>query len=77
MGAEAVARRVLSRGTPLAYLARPAVVNGAAGLVVAAGERLVAVLGFTVVEVESPRSTSSSIPRSCRVWLSAGRARGR
>jgi len=47
-GAVAVARRVLSRGTPLASLARPAIVNGTAGLVVAPGGRTFAVVGFTV-----------------------------
>jgi ketosteroid isomerase-like protein len=47
-GAAAVARRVLSRGTPLASLARPAIVNGTAGLLVAPGDRAFAVVGFTV-----------------------------
>jgi RNA polymerase sigma-70 factor (ECF subfamily) len=47
-GAEAVARRVLAQGRPLAGLARPALVNGAAGLLVAKGERPLAVLGFTI-----------------------------
>jgi RNA polymerase sigma-70 factor, ECF subfamily len=45
-GAENVARRVLARGTPLAPLARPALVNGAAGAVVPG----VAIVGFTVVD---------------------------
>jgi RNA polymerase sigma-70 factor (ECF subfamily) len=45
-GAEAVARRVLARGTRLAPFARPAVVNGVAGAVV--GDPPVAVVGFTV-----------------------------
>jgi RNA polymerase sigma-70 factor (ECF subfamily) len=49
IGAEAVARRVLSRGTPLAPMARPAVVNGAAGAVVGPLEAPFAVVGFTVV----------------------------
>src|SRR3954452_24477941 len=34
-GAQAVARRILARGTPLARFARPAIVNGHAGAVVA------------------------------------------
>jgi RNA polymerase sigma factor (sigma-70 family) len=51
VGARQVARRVLARGTPIAPLARPAVVNGTAGAVVRlAGGRLFAVVGFTVVD---------------------------
>jgi RNA polymerase sigma-70 factor (ECF subfamily) len=48
VGAEAVARQVLSRGTPLAPLARPVLVNGAAGAMVGSAERPFAVVGFTV-----------------------------
>ena len=48
VGAAAVARRVLARGTPLAPLARPATVNGAAGVVVMRGNRPFAAVGFTV-----------------------------
>ena len=48
VGAAAVARQILARGTPLAPLARPAIVNGAAGAVVAVGGRPLAVVGFTV-----------------------------
>jgi RNA polymerase sigma factor (sigma-70 family) len=47
-GAEEVAKQVLARGAPFAALARPAVVNGAAGLVVASRRRPIAVIGFTV-----------------------------
>jgi RNA polymerase sigma-70 factor (ECF subfamily) len=47
-GAEAVARTVLTRGRRFAGLARPALVNGAAGLVLAPGGRVFAVVGFTV-----------------------------
>jgi RNA polymerase sigma-70 factor (ECF subfamily) len=48
-GAEAVARRVLSGGTQFAPFARPAIVNGGAGVVVARpGRPLFAVVGFTV-----------------------------
>jgi RNA polymerase sigma factor (sigma-70 family) len=49
-GAESVARRVLARGSRLAPFGRPAIVNGAAGVVVARGERAVAAVGFTVVD---------------------------
>ena len=48
-GAEAVAHTILSRAPRFASLARPAVVNGAAGLVVGAGGRPFAVIGFSVV----------------------------
>jgi RNA polymerase sigma-70 factor (ECF subfamily) len=47
-GAEAVAQRVLEQGTPLAALARPAVVNGGAGLVVGVPGRPIAVVSFTI-----------------------------
>lgn len=51
VGAEAVAREVLATGRPFAPLARIATVNGQAGAVVGApGRRLIAVLGFTVVD---------------------------
>jgi RNA polymerase sigma-70 factor (ECF subfamily) len=48
-GAEAVARRVLARGTPLAPYGRQALVNGAAGAYVEIGGTVRAVVGFTVV----------------------------
>jgi RNA polymerase sigma factor (sigma-70 family) len=47
VGAEAVARQVLSRGRPFARFARPAIVNGSAGVVVAPGGRPMAVVAFT------------------------------
>jgi RNA polymerase sigma-70 factor (ECF subfamily) len=47
-GAEAVARQILARGAPFAPLARPAIVNGAAGAVVGLRGRPFAVVGFTV-----------------------------
>jgi RNA polymerase sigma-70 factor (ECF subfamily) len=47
-GAEDVARQVLRRGTRLAPMARPAIVNGAAGVVVGPVGRPFAVVGFTV-----------------------------
>jgi RNA polymerase sigma-70 factor (ECF subfamily) len=46
-GADAVIRQILARGTPLAPLARPALVNGRAGALVARGGRTLAVVGFT------------------------------
>jgi len=49
-GAEAVAEQVLARGTPMAAYARHAVVNGAAGVVVAPHGQPLAVVGFTIVE---------------------------
>jgi RNA polymerase sigma-70 factor (ECF subfamily) len=48
VGAEAVARQVLARGAPLAGFARPAIVNGGAGLVIVPVDRPFAVVGFTV-----------------------------
>ena len=47
-GAPAVARRVLSRGSRLAPHARPALVNGAAGVIVGPPGQPFAVVGFTV-----------------------------
>jgi RNA polymerase sigma-70 factor (ECF subfamily) len=47
-GAAAVARQVLARGAPLAPLARPAIVNGAAGAVVVVGGKPFAVVSFAV-----------------------------
>jgi RNA polymerase sigma-70 factor (ECF subfamily) len=50
VGAVAVARQVLERGTPLAALAQPAIVNGAAGALVEVAGRPFAVVSFTVRE---------------------------
>jgi RNA polymerase sigma-70 factor (ECF subfamily) len=49
-GARAVAEQTLAAGgfSRLARFAQPALVNGAAGVVVAPGGRLVAVMGFTI-----------------------------
>jgi RNA polymerase sigma-70 factor, ECF subfamily len=47
IGADAVARQVLARGRPFARFARPAIVNGSAGLVVAPRGSPMAVVGFT------------------------------
>jgi RNA polymerase sigma factor (sigma-70 family) len=49
-GAAGVARYVLERAPRFARFGRPAIVNGAAGLVVAPGRRPIAVIGFTIVE---------------------------
>ena len=48
VGADNVARMALDRGRPFVGLARPAIVNGAAGVIVTAGERLIGVCGITV-----------------------------
>jgi RNA polymerase sigma-70 factor, ECF subfamily len=50
VGAEAVARQILDRGSRFAPMARPAIVNGAAGAIVEPGGRLFAAIGFTVVD---------------------------
>jgi RNA polymerase sigma factor (sigma-70 family) len=47
-GAEAVATEILSRGSRFAPMARPALVNGTAGVVVGPKDRPFAVVGFTV-----------------------------
>jgi RNA polymerase sigma-70 factor (ECF subfamily) len=47
-GAHAVAESILKRGAPFAPLAQPAMVNGAAGAIVAPGGRPVGVVGFTI-----------------------------
>jgi hypothetical protein len=48
LGAEAVARVALEQGRRFAVLARPALVNGAAGIVVSAQDRVLGVCGVTV-----------------------------
>lgn len=48
VGATAVAREILARGSPLAPFARPVFVNGAPGARVEINGRTVAVVGFTV-----------------------------
>jgi RNA polymerase sigma-70 factor, ECF subfamily len=47
-GAEAVAAQILARGAPLAPKARPAIVNGNAGLIVVPHEKPIAVVGFVI-----------------------------
>src|SRR5881398_2295264 len=49
-GAEAVAAQVLERGSRLAPHARPAIVNGNAGVIVIPHEKPVAVVGFVVAD---------------------------
>jgi len=49
-GAEAVAAQILERGTPFAPFARPAIVNGNAGVIVIPREKPVAVVGFVVAD---------------------------
>ncbi len=47
-GAEEVARTILARGSRLAPYARPAIVNGNAGVIVVPGEKPIAVVSFSV-----------------------------
>jgi RNA polymerase sigma-70 factor (ECF subfamily) len=47
-GAAAVAEQILARAPRFARFARPATVNGAAGLLVVSRDRPIAVLGFTI-----------------------------
>jgi RNA polymerase sigma factor (sigma-70 family) len=49
-GAAAVAQQILARGSQLAHLATPALVNGAAGVVVGKPGKPIAVVGFTVAD---------------------------
>jgi RNA polymerase sigma factor (sigma-70 family) len=49
-GAEAVAAQVLERGSPFAAFARPAIVNGTAGVIVVPGKKPIAVVGFTITD---------------------------
>ncbi len=48
VGAENVAREVFARGRPFAPLGRPAIVNGAIGMLVGPAERPIAVAGCTI-----------------------------
>ena len=49
-GAKVVAAQILERGMPFAPYARPAIVNGNAGVIVIPREKAVAVVGFAVVD---------------------------
>jgi RNA polymerase sigma-70 factor (ECF subfamily) len=48
VGAEAIAESVLETAPTFAHLGRPAIVNGAAGLRIVSGDRLLSVVGFTI-----------------------------
>jgi len=71
-GAGAVAEAVLARGAPFAPLARPAVVNGGAGLVVGAGGRIAAVVGMSVVAGRIAAIDLITDPRKLRGIRPAG-----
>jgi len=67
-GARAVAEQVLTRGTPLAGLAQPVLVNGSAGVVVGDREAPIAVVHFVVsggriVEIDLIADPAKTIPR--------------
>lgn len=49
-GAEAVATQILERGSPFASFARPAIVNGNAGVIVIPNEKPFAVVAFTITD---------------------------
>ena len=49
-GAAAVAEQVLARAPRFASFARPAIVNGSAGLIVVPHDRPIAVIGFTIAQ---------------------------
>ncbi|MFL5942096.1 MAG: RNA polymerase sigma factor SigJ [Gaiellaceae bacterium] len=49
-GARAVAEQILARAPRFIHFARPATVNGAAGLVVVPRDRPIAVIGFTIAQ---------------------------
>jgi RNA polymerase sigma factor (sigma-70 family) len=48
VGADAVARNALGRGRQFVGLAKPAIVNGGAGIILASGDRVIGVAGITV-----------------------------
>jgi RNA polymerase sigma factor (sigma-70 family) len=48
VGADAVARTALDLGRPFIRLAKPAIVNGGAGVIVSSGDRVIGVAGITV-----------------------------
>jgi RNA polymerase sigma-70 factor (ECF subfamily) len=50
MGRDAVAQQILTRGSRFAQFARPAIVNGSAGLIVIPRDHPIAVIGFTVAD---------------------------
>jgi RNA polymerase sigma factor (sigma-70 family) len=62
VGAGNVVPLLVDRGTPFAGFARPAIVEGRAGLVVVAGERVLAVLALDV-DLETERVTALRLTR--------------
>ena len=76
-GSTAVARQILARGSQLAHLARPAIVNGAAGVVVRTEKQVIAIVGFTVaggrivaIDLNTDRDTISAATGTqfSRLW---------
>jgi RNA polymerase sigma-70 factor, ECF subfamily len=68
-GADAVAKQVLTSGTPLAGLAQPVLVNGSAGVVVGDREAPIAVVNFVVangriVEIDLIADPAKTHPRT-------------
>jgi RNA polymerase sigma factor (sigma-70 family) len=83
-GAAAVAEHVLSQGAAFLPHCRPAIVNGAAGLVVAPRRRPVGVVGFTIADGRITELDVIADPRKLHVTAPArieaatrGRAAGR
>jgi RNA polymerase sigma factor (sigma-70 family) len=66
-GAEAVARTILARGSRFAPFARPAIVNGAAGAIVAPAGRPIAVVAFTVARGRIVEIDLIANPKKIRV----------
>jgi RNA polymerase sigma factor (sigma-70 family) len=79
VGAEAVARTAIERGRPFVRLAKPAVVNGGSGVVVASGDHVIGVCGITVVDgriAEIDLITDPAKLRDARALAAARRMRG-
>jgi RNA polymerase sigma-70 factor (ECF subfamily) len=70
-GAAAVAEQVLARAPRFASFARPAVVNGNAGLVVIPRDRPIAVLGFTIAHDRIVEIDLVADPRKLRALRTA------
>jgi len=66
VGAQVVARQLLERGSRFASFARPAIVNGAAGVIVAPGGKPFAVVGFTVARSRIVEIDLIADPRKLR-----------
>jgi RNA polymerase sigma-70 factor (ECF subfamily) len=67
-GKTAVARQILAQGSRFAHLARPAVVNGAAGVVVRMQDQVIGVVGFTVVGERIVAIDLSTAPAKIRAY---------